>query len=425
MSHPHIMSHTHIIYSNVRTILLVLMSHTHITYNKVRTILLVLLVACHAGFVMAQDAKPRKGMRRVAERIATADSLRLQLRKAADEGRMLQWGDSVLRERLGKGEIDSVKYAKQLTRLKRADKHLHKGDDLLDRKYKKVNYDTQYIARPEGRWTIKLRTNISGARLKFGGNRGQSPFHGDLKSDYRGTLSVAVAYRGIAAGLAINPAKLAGKSKDNEFNLNSYSSKFGFDIVYLSSKTYHGTIDQGGVGAKLEKGQLSQTAVNVNLYYAFNGKRFSFPAAFSQSYVQKRSAGSFMLGLSLDGQHTDADNITVSGIDKSKMRIYALGFGAGYGYNFVAGKHWMFHLSTLPTFDVMIHSYITADDEKVRLHYRFPSVIITGRGAVVYSWKNKFFGATSVFNFSNIGDEDRLQIKRTKARVRLFYGLRF
>lgn len=389
---------------------------------------LVMLLGC-SGLSLAQntaDVQHGKHRKRMKERLAIADSLRLELRKAADEGRMFQWGDSLLRERLGKGQIDSARYMKLQARLQRADRHMHKGDQLLEAKYKKISFDTLYIGRPDARWTIKLRTNLSGAQLKFNGSKNQIPFNGDLRADYRGTLSVAVAYRGIAVGLAVNPAKLAGKSKDNEFNLNSYSNKFGFDVVLLSSKTYHGSVETNGVSSDISKGQLKQKAVNLNFYYAFNGRRFSFPAAFSQSYVQKRSAGSFMLGMSMDGQYTNAyDVMTNSGVGNAKMRIYALGIGAGYGYNLVVGRHWLFHLSTLPTFDVLLRSYIETDEGKVNMHYRFPSVIIVGRGAAVYSWKNKFFGATMVFNYSSVGDENRLQIKRAKERLRLFYGFRF
>jgi hypothetical protein len=394
--------------------------------NKIETSVLTLLtfVVCCFNPLSTQELQARKHKKRAAARLEAADSLRLQFRKAADEGRLLQWTDSLLRDKLHKGEIDSVRYAKMLARLKKTDGRLRKGDDFLVNKYNKITYDTLYIGRPGGRWTIKLRTNISGAHLKFDSRREGALYHGDLESDYRGTVSFAVAYRGIALGLAINPAKLAGKSHDNEFNLNSYSNKYGFDVVYLSSKTYHGTLERNGEKSSLSKGQLTQQALNLNFYYAFNGKRFSFPAAFSQSYVQKRSAGSFMLGMSLDVQNTDVINVAWVGAG-TKMRILALGLGAGYGYNIVAGNHWLFHLSTLPTFDIVTHSHIKYNGDKVRMEYRFPSLIITGRGAAVYSWKNKFMGATMVFNFSTIGNENQLQIKRAKERLRLFYGFRF
>ena len=37
----------------------------------------------------------------------------------------------------------------------------------------------------------------------------------------------------------------------------------------------------------------------------------------------------------------------------------------------------------------------------------------------------KFAGATAVYNFSVAGDEDHLQVKRNKWRVRMFFGFRF
>ncbi len=59
------------------------------------------------------------------------------------------------------------------------------------------------------------------------------------------------------------------------------------------------------------------------------------------------------------------------------------------------------------------------------MRYHFPSVVVTGRGAALYSWRNKFAGATMVYNFSVAGSEEYLQLKRVKWRVRLFFGFRF
>lgn len=359
----------------------------------------------------------------IAARWTQADSLRRRMRQAADEGRLLQWGDSIVRDKWGRDGTDSAQTLRR-HRLQRIDSHLSHGDQLLQKRYQRSSYDTLYVVRPEGRWTVKLRANLSGARIKFEGEDDGKLFSGDLKADYRGTLSVAVAYRGIAVGVAINPAKLAGKSKDNELNLNSYGNAFGFDVVYLSSKTYHGNINSNGTLSYFDKGKVRQQAVNLNAYYAFNHKRFSFPAAFSQSYVQRRSAGGVMLGVSLDGQQTD-----VAGYDKkggqARLRILQLGIGVGYGYNLVLGRRWLFHLSALPTLDVLVKSSIKGIDGRVSMPYHFPSVIITGRGAAVYSWRNKFVGLTMVYNASPAGNRSRLYVDREKGRVRLFYGFRF
>lgn len=389
--------------------------------QKALTLLFLFSVIAPA---FAQKAKGVKLSRR--ERLRVADSLRHELRRVADEGRMLQWGDSLLRSRLGEGRIDESRYSKLRRRLYRYDKRLHRGDSLLSARYSKADVDTLYIVRPKGvRWTVKVRGNLSGAGVKTEGQRDGVPFKGDVRSDYRGTMSFAATYRGISLGFAINPAKLAGKSKDNEMNLVSYGNKFGFDAAYLSSKTYSGTVTVGDARADVRKGMVSQQAVNINAYYAFNGRRFSIPAAFMQSYVQRRSAGSFMVGLSFDGQKAEIGRMEEIGYEGVTMRILEIGVGAGYGYNFVAGKRWLFHISALPTFDVFVKSHVSEADTRLDMSYRFPSVIITSRGAAVYSWKQKFVGASMVFTNSSVGSRDNLHVMRDKWRLRVFYGFRF
>lgn len=360
------------------------------------------------------------------ERREAADSFRLGLRRAADNGHLLLWADSVLRSKHKDGKISGSRLARLRKRLSWHDKRLHRGDSLLMSKYSKITYDTLYIHRPKGtRWTVKVRGNVSGAKIETEGRRDGTPFHAKVNSDYRGTTSFAVTYRGISLGFAINPAKIAGKSKDNELNLVSYGNRFGFDASYLSSKTYSGSVSSGGIEADVSKGMVSQKALNFNAYYAFNGRRFSIPAAFTQSYIQRRSAGSVMVGVSFDGQVTDIDKVETVNYGAVRIKILEVGVGAGYGYNLVAGKRWLFHLSALPTFDVFIKSHISEGGQRVSMNYKFPAAIITGRGAAVYSWKNKFVGASMVYNNSSEGSRSRLHIMRDKWRLRVFYGFRF
>ena len=45
----------------------------------------------------------------------------------------------------------------------------------------------------------------------------------------------------------------------------------------------------------------------LNLYYIFNNRRFSYPAAFSQSTNQRRNAGSFIAGFSVSTHNLNFD----------------------------------------------------------------------------------------------------------------------
>lgn len=354
-----------------------------------------------------------------------ADSLRRQIRHAADHGRMLQWGDSLVRKKLKMKARDSLKNERIQRHLARADRHLFFGDSLLARKYSRKNFDTLYIARPDGRWTIKLRMNISGAKLRTEAETDGVESRMEVLSEFRGTVSVAVSYRGIGLGLAVNPAKWAGKNKDFEFNLHSYGNRYGFDVVYLSSNTYKGKLTNGAERNDIDKGLVSQDALTLNFYYVFNGKRFSFPAAFSQSYLQRRSAGSWMLGASFDGSKTRIKADEEAGTRDTKLSINELAIGGGYAYNLVAGKRWLFHLSALPTLTVYSKDRMTVDGERRKFSYSFPSGIITARGAAVYSWRNKFLGANMVFNHSFTGHKDNLKLSRSKWYIRGVFGFRF
>lgn len=383
---------------------------------------------------IAQEKKPR---RKFKAWLMRADSLRLELRRSADRGQMLQWTDSVIMAEINKSKMSEKRkqrymrrHLKIQKRLARYDRQLFRGDSLLAANYHKVKYDTAYIGRPDARWTIKYRGNLSGADMRTTTVTDGVQNRSRVTADCRGTLSMAVAYRGLGLGVAVNPAKFAGKCKDFEYNLNSYSNRYGFDVVFLSSKTYHGYKAADAERIDIHKGQISQNALNLNFYYAFNYRRFSFPAAFSQSYIQKRSAGSWMIGASFDGSKTELNDMTI--------RLNEFAVGAGYAYNLVIARHWLCHLSALPTMTIYSHDYtktLTSADEdnapsatstmRHDMKYHFPSAIITGRGAVVYSWRNKFAGATAVYNYSVAGDEDHLKVRRNKWRVRMFFGFRF
>lgn len=293
-------------------------------------------------------------------------------------------------------------------------------DSLLAVRYYNSKIDTNYVVRPKTKWTLKARYNLSGNRIESEGREMGSHFKSEINSNFKSTFSVGATYRGFSLNLALNPAKLAGKYRDYEINLNSYGKSFGWDFIYQNAKNFNGWYNQDGKPRiDLPADKLTVITFNMNLYYAFNNKKFSYPAAFSQSYIQKRSAGSFLLAAS--GMHQRANYKWEETI---KLLMTNIGIGAGYAYNFVPGKGWLLHISALPTFIVYSHTSVKLNDVKVPLHYNFPEVIITGRGAVVHQIKNIFYGLSMVYNFSNIGSEETLTVHNQKWRLRAFFGIR-
>lgn len=297
---------------------------------------------------------------------------------------------------------------------------LQHNDSLMNVHYRSGNIDTNYITRPTTKWTIVARMNVSGAKIETEGIDNGIPFKSEMKVDYKSTLSVGVSFLGFSLSAALNPAKLLGRYRDYELNFNSYGKRYGFDIIYQDAHNFKGWHDHEGMDRiVLPDGMLKVKTLNVNAFYVFNSRRFSYPAAFTQSYVQRRSAGSFMLAASGQGQHATLDYT-----QKTDMKMTNIGLGMGYGYNYVPREGWLLHLSALPTFIVYSKTSITFGDNRVPLSYHFHEVIITGRGAVVRQWRNKFLGMSMVFNFTNIGNEERLAMHNIKWHVRTFFGLR-
>ena len=297
---------------------------------------------------------------------------------------------------------------------------LHRADSILSQRYYKGDVDSAYIVRPATKWTVTARMNVSGAKIEAEGIDAGQHFKAEMQAERKATLSVGVSYLGLSLSASLNPAKMMGKYHDYELNFNSYGRRFGFDIVYQDAKNYTGWHDHEGMERiTLPDGQLSVKTLNLNAFYIFNSRRFSYPAAFSQSYIQRRSAGSFLLAASAMGQRA-----TLDWDQEMRLKMTNIALGAGYGYNYVPGKGWLLHISALPTFIVYSNTSMTFGDTRVPLHYHFPEVIITGRGAIVRQWSNKFLGLSMVFNFTNIGHEESLAIHNIKWRVRTFFGLR-
>ncbi len=297
----------------------------------------------------------------------------------------------------------------------------HRADSLLTQNYFKGNVDTAYIQRPTTKWTVTARMNVSGSRMEAIGIDNGQHFKSEMEANRKSTISVGASYLGFTLSAALNPAKLMGKYRDYELNFNSYGRRFGFDVIYQDAHNFTGWHDHEGMERiMLPDGMLKVKTLNLNAFYIFNSRRFSYPAAFSQSYIQRRSAGSFLLAASGMAQRASLD-----WDQEMQLKIVNVGLGAGYGYNYVPNKGWLLHISALPTFIVYSNTSMTFDDNRIPLHYHFPEVIITGRGAVVRQWSNKFLGMSMVFNFANNGDEASLALHNIKWRIRTFFGLRF
>lgn len=300
-------------------------------------------------------------------------------------------------------------------------------DSALAARYYRTPYDTNFVIRPEGKLTLKLRLNQTGNDFHAKGTVNGFYSEADLKTSHKTTMSIGASYRGISAAVAINPAKMKGLYKDYEFNLNYYSSRLSLDFSYQRSETLAGdfTGDRGDL--RLESGEALLKVLNIAGYYTFNHRRFSYPAAFTQSYIQRCSAGSWLAGISYQGGSIKTtDDLKARNPNAPDVRIYIghVGIGGGYGYNWVPSKKWLLHLSILPTVVVYNRNNMTVNGKRKEAQHMRLNMLFNERAAIVYNFSPRYFTSLTAVVNNSVFKDDNVTVNQNKWRARASFGMR-
>lgn len=156
-----------------------------------------------------------------------------------------------------------------------------------------------------------------------------------------------------------NPYRTAGSGTRNSFTLNTARIMAEIYTFKSGQKAHFSHIS--GVRLNNEDRDfsgLSSKCVGFDAQYIFNHKRYSWPAAFGENAVQRRSQGSWKLGISFNridvnfdrsqlSSHVKANVDTTMLFNRIGYNDYAVSFG--YGYNFVFLKNCLLAVSVLPS----------------------------------------------------------------------------
>ncbi len=295
-----------------------------------------------------------------------------------------------------------------------------KVDSFLQARYYGADIDTSYLERPDKRWNIRVGNNITSSSIKMEAGKNSAHLKGELEADMKMTTQFKISYTGLSLALSINPGKLKGKNTDWGLNFNTSGRRMGVDVTASISKTFKGEVERYGMKEWINTGDIQQKLIYVTGYYAFNARKFSYAAAMNQSYIQKRSAGSWLLAAAFYGS-----TITAEDRGHFKMNHVDVALGGGYGYNWVPAKRWLLHVSFTPTLCVYTHNSLTTDDEYDDRYMQFPEFIFLAKSAVVYQTKKWIFGSNLIYYGSYNGDVKTLEVMASKWYWRTFVGFRF
>ena len=321
------------------------------------------------------------------------------------------------------GKIDPKEIKKKTVRTAR------KVDHFLQRRQARQKTDTAYIFKPQERWLVRTRADISQSHVKFRSllTDDDLGYNLDLHSTPRYKQHFGFGYRGVVLGFGIGFSK---KKSDKELAIKVCQNKFGGEITYRYIGSLKGKINLLGYKADIPEGDLDCHHIQFSAYYAFQGNRFSMPAAMNQAFIQRRSAGSplattnfrvILFGL-------QEDNNGESAFDTMSLFF---GLGGGYGYNWVPSKHWLLHISATETLGLVgTTRFKGLLGVQMKGRGRFIPLVTTGNLAVLYYYK-KFYGGAyatvdNMFIPSKVKEtDDRYRISTTSIQGHLTVGFRF
>ncbi len=274
-------------------------------------------------------------------------------------------------------------------------------------------YDTLYVEPTGYKFNAKIQSSYRQDNYRF-----LLPEHKYMRMDGESvsTIGAQLQYLAVSAGYDWNVKQLfTGKHQD------FHEYRFGFSCMLFSAEFYATTnkvattIKRFGNYKSPGRYDLPFDGLNnftwgIDVYYFFNHKRYSQPAAFSFSRIQKRSQGAWYTGITYYNQDLDfnfstlppsmRDQLPPSWEDfryRVQTRNYAV--RVGYGYNWVFAPRWVLGVSESPIIGVR-RGRINSQFQKTTfsLYNRF-------KAAIVWNNNHWFMGLTANFDIAIVNDK--------------------
>lgn len=184
-----------------------------------------------------------------------------------------------------------------------------------------------------------------------------------------------------------------------------------------------------------QRPDITTTKIGGSCTYAFKYRKYSTKAAYIQTELQRKSAGSFLLGgffsyFGIDGESslvpTELENIYDPALMFNHLSVFGGGVTFGYTHTFVMWKIFYISFSLVPGVALQGYKidYNTGLEEKTG---SFISGRFLARFALGYNSEKSYAGftATSDSYSGNTGREQRNSLNYEVGVIRFFYGRRF
>ncbi len=325
----------------------------------------------------------------------------------------------------------------QITKIRKQIKKTVRGFDRLD---------TAYIEPQHYIFTVMLQAthNYDIYTLRSAGPVAQSiTFSPDMELK----IGPYVGWKWFFAGYTFELGNVNLHRIKQQLDLSIYSSQVGIDLFYRRTGSDYKLRD-ARLGDGIDTSPLNGLPFDgvkagitgFNAYYIFNHGRFSYPAAFSQSTVQKVSCGSWMAGLGYTKNSLDVDHERLqqlidqqmgaqavpvdSGLMLRNVSYHDFSLSGGYAYNWVLGKGWLFAASVQAA---VAYKKSAGDVEGNPIeNFDFKNVNLDGIGRFGLVYNNmKWYAGASVIVHTNNYRKPRFRTNNTFGSLNLYAGFNF
>ena len=220
--------------------------------------------------------------------------------------------------------------------------------------------DRNWIEQPKQELAIEARTTLNQSKLRMETTWEEDNFTLVSKSNNGLSTSAGLwlGYRGYGLGFS----KELGNTTGSTFSFGAMGGRFGLTLRISSYKSDMPDIYMNGeqvTGRNISDDRL-EDPINVRNffldgYYMLNGKHFSYSAAYDNSLIQKRSAGSVVIGGMYFHSRVDysADSnwlLTALMKDVGMVKFTQGSIGMGYAYNWVPARGLLVNAMAMPMF---------------------------------------------------------------------------
>lgn len=299
---------------------------------------------------------------------------------------------------------------------RKTDKNIFlKARDLLIDYLDYYDFDTAYISPSKFYYTLMVQQSASFENYIIR-NTGNNPQKLHFSPHHSHKLGVYFGWHSMFLGFSINAddlfAKRKGSNKKTEYYINMYGYKLGADLFYRTTgndfkihKTdgfHQGDLNYNFGGTGFEG--LRVKTMGFNVYYVFNNKHFSYPAAYAQTTVQKISRGTLVGGISWLRHNVEFDhhklpmeirNELNAEMKFTKVRYTDFNINFGYAFNWVFADNWLLAVAFTPA---LAYKISRMDKENSAFNQRYHNInldFIT-RTSLTYNNNRFFIGANTV-----------------------------